>query len=196
VDARNGDKVSTLPDRPKTALLVIDVQNGVVATAYARDGVVENIRNLVERARGARVPVVWVQHSDDELARGSDDWRIVPDLVPNDAEPIVAKSYGDAFEETSHERVLSELKVGRLLVAGAETDACIRSTLHGALVRGYDTILVSDAHTTIDKTPWGAPSPDQVIAHTNLYWKYQTAPGREAGTVETTEVDFYRLVGL
>ena len=125
--------MSTLPDRPKTALLVIDVQNGVVATAYARDGVVENIRNLVERARGARVPVVWVQHSDDELARGSDDWRIVPDLVPNDAEPIVAKSYGDAFEETSLERVLSELKVGRLLVAGAEMHASApRYTVHSS----------------------------------------------------------------
>ena len=79
---------------------------------------------------------------------------------------------------------------GRLLVVGAQTDACIRSTLHGALVRGYDTTLVSDAHTTEDQTAWGAPPPEQVIAHTNLYWKYQTAPGRTAGTVETKDVDF------
>ena len=101
----------------------------------------------------------------------------------------IAQIHAQSMETLANEGL------GRL-VAGAETDACIRTTLHGALVRGYDTILVSDAHTTIDKTPWGAPSPDQVIAHTNLYWKYQTAPGREAGTVETTEVDFYRLVGL
>jgi hypothetical protein len=65
-----------------------------------------------------------------------------------------------------------------------------RSTLHGALVRGYDATLVSDAHTTRDQTAWGAPPPDQVIAHTNLYWTYQTAPGRTAGTVETRDVDF------
>jgi Isochorismatase family len=82
------------------------------------------------------------------------------------------------------------LGVGRLLVVGAETDACIRSTIHGALVRGYDTTLVSDAHTTNDLSSWGAPSPGQVIAHTNMYWKYQTAPGRAAGTVETKDVDF------
>ena len=86
--------------------------------------------------------------------------------------------------------MLSDLGVGRLLVVGAETDACVRSTLHGAFVRGYDTTLVSDAHTTSDLTEWGAPPPDQVIAHTNLYWSDQRAPGRTAGTVATEDVDF------
>jgi len=86
--------------------------------------------------------------------------------------------------------VLSGLGVGRLVVVGAQTDACVRSTLHGAFVRGYDATLVSDAHTTEDQTAWGAPPPDQVIAHTNLYWTHQTAPGRTAGTVETKDVGF------
>jgi hypothetical protein len=80
--------------------------------------------------------------------------------------------------------------VGRLVVVGAQTDACIRATLHGALVRGYDATLVSDAHTTEDQTSWGAPPPDQVIRHTNLYWTDETAPGRTGGTVETGNVDF------
>jgi nicotinamidase-related amidase len=102
----------------------------------------------------------------------------------------VAKSYGDSFEDTTLETVLSDLGVGRLVVVGAQTDACIRSTLHGAFARGYDATLVSDAHTTEDHTEWGAPPPDQVITHTNLYWTYQTAPGRTAGTVETKDVDF------
>src|SRR5213076_211080 len=115
---------------------------------------------------------------------------IVRELAPDEAEPLVEKRYGDAFEDTALETVLSGLGVGRLVVVGAETDACVRSTLHGAFVRGYDTTLVSDAHTTADQTEWGAPPPDQVIAHTNLYWTYQTAPGRTAGTVKTTDVDF------
>jgi nicotinamidase-related amidase len=182
--------MSTLPNRPNTALIVIDVQNGVVAGAHERDAVVANIGSLVDRARAEDVPVVWVQHNDEGLERGSDDWRIVPELVPSKDEPLVEKSYGDSFEETSLEEVLSGLGVGRLIVTGAQTDACIRSTLHGALVRGYDTTLVSDAHTTEDQTSWGAPPPDQVIAHTNLYWHYQTAPGRAAGTVETEAVEF------
>jgi hypothetical protein len=75
------------------------------------------------------------------------------------------------------------------VVAGAQTDACIRSTLHGAFVRGYDTTLVSDAHTTEDQTQWGAPPPDQVIAHTNLYWQDQAAPGRTAEVATTDGVD-------
>jgi nicotinamidase-related amidase len=182
--------MSTLENRPNTALLVVDVQNCVVEGAVKRDKVVANVGSLVEKARREQVPVVWVQHSDDQIARGSDGWRIVPELAPGDAEPLVEKHYGDSFEDTTLETVLSGLGVGRLVVVGAQTDACIRSTLHGALVRGYDAILVSDAHTTEDQSAWGAPPPDQVIAHTNLYWSYQTAPGRTAGTVETNDVDF------
>ena len=184
--------MSTLENRPNTAVLVVDVQAGVVEGAHDRDAVVANVGTVVEKARAEGVPVVWVQHSDDELARGSDEWRIVPELSPGENEPLVEKNYGDSFEDTKLEAVLSGLGVGRLIVAGAQTDACIRSTLHGAFVRGYDTTLVSDAHTTEDQTPWGAPPPDQVIAHTNLYWKYQSAPGRTAGTVETENVDFGR----
>ena len=182
--------MSTLRNRPNTALLVIDVQNGVVEGAHERDTVVANIGSLVDKARGEQVPVVWVQHSDKGLERGSEDWRIVRELVPAEAEPLVEKSYGDSFEDTTLETVLSGLGVGRLVVVGAQTDACIRSTLHGAFVRGYDATLVSDAHTTEDLTAWGAPPPDQVIAHTNLYWADQSAPGRTAGTVETKDVDF------
>jgi nicotinamidase-related amidase len=182
--------MTTLQNRPNTALLVIDVQNGVVEGAHERDTVVGNVGNLVQKARQERVPVVWVQHSDEQLAKGSDDWQIVPELNPGDAEPLVEKNYGDSFEHTDLETVLAGLRVGRLVVVGAQTDACIRSTLHGAFARGYDATLVSDAHTTEDQSAWGAPPPDQVIAHTNLYWTDQTAPGRTAGTVETKDVDF------
>ena len=182
--------MTTLENRPNTALLVVDVQNGVVEGNHGRDAVVAAIGGLVEKARREQVPVVWVQQVDERLARGSDQWRIVPELAPDDAEPRVEKGYADSFEETTLETVLSGLGVGRLFVVGAQTDECIRSTLHGAIVRGYDATLVSDAHTTEDQTAWGAPPPDQVIAHTNLYWSYQTAPGRTAGTVETKDVDF------
>jgi nicotinamidase-related amidase len=182
--------MTTLDNRPNTALLVIDVQNGVVGGSHDRDAVVANVGSLVDKAREEQVPVVWVQHTDEQLAKGSDDWRIVPELTPDETEPHVDKSYGDAFEDTKLETVLSDLGVGRLFVVGAQTDECIRSTIHGAFVRGYDTTLVSDAHTTEDLTEYGAPPPDKVIAHTNLYWGNHTAPGRTAGTVKTKDVDF------
>jgi hypothetical protein len=128
--------MTTLENRPNTALLVIDVQNGVVEGAHERDAVVANVGSLVEKARRERVPVVWVQHSDEQLARGSDEWRIVPELAPDDAEPLVEKHYDDSFEDTALETVLSGLGVGRLVVVGAQTDACVRSTLHGGLGQG------------------------------------------------------------
>ena len=182
--------MTTLQNRPNTALLVIDVQVGNLAGAHQRDEVVANISDLVEKARRERVAVVWVQHSDEELEKGSEGWRIVPELKPADADPLVEKHYADSFEDTALETVLSGLGVGRLVVAGAQTDECIRATLHGAVVRGYDAILVSDAHTTDDHTEWGAPPPDAVIAHTNLYWTYHRAPGRTAGTVKAEEAAF------
>jgi nicotinamidase-related amidase len=136
---------------------------------------------------------VWVQHHSEQLQPGSEEWRIVPELDPGESEPVVEKAYGDSFEDTNLESILADLGIGRLVVVGAQTDACIRSTLHGALVRGYDTTLVSDAHTTEDLSQWGAPAPELVIAHTNLYWGEQTAPGRSAGTVATADVDFRAL---
>ncbi|HEV7649150.1 MAG TPA: isochorismatase family protein [Actinophytocola sp.] len=182
--------MTTLDNRPNTALLVIDVQNGVVGHAHERDAVVANIATLVGKARAAGVDVVWVQDSGGELTRDSENWQLVPELKRNDAEGLVHKTYPDSFEDTDLEAVLAERGIGKLVVSGAQTDECIRSTLHGAIVRGYDATLVGDAHTTEDLSPYGAPTPDKVIAHTNLYWENHTAPGRTAGTVSTADVDF------
>lgn len=182
--------MTSLPNRPSTALLVIDVQNGVVANAHSRDRVIANINALVAKARAEAVPVVWIQHSDDQLPRDTENWQYVPELARLSSEPLVHKSFGDSFEGTELEALLAERGVGRLVVAGAQTDACIRSTIHGAFVRGYDVTLVGDAHTTEDLSEYGAPPPDKVITHTNLYWQEQEAPGRRGATVDTAEVSF------
>ncbi|MFM0499718.1 cysteine hydrolase family protein [Paraburkholderia caffeinilytica] len=187
--------MTTLADRPHTALIVIDLQNGVVANAYRRQEVLCVVNALVERARSAHVPVVWVRHADEDLEAGSDAWQIVDELSPEPAEMIIEKHYRDAFDATDLEQALSTLGVGKLIVTGAQTDMCIRSTVHGALVRGYDVTLVSDAHTTEDMTQWGAPPPDSVIAHTNLYWSNQRAPGRVGGIVASKDVDFGLIAG-
>lgn len=182
--------MTTLANRSNTALVVIDLQNEVVANAHRRREVLDTVNMLVERARGAQVPVVWVRHADEDLKAGSEAWQIVAELAPAPGEAIVEKSYRDAFEDTDLERVLSRLGIGKLIVTGAQTDMCIRSTLHGALVRGYDAILVGDAHTTEDMTQRGAPPPDAVIRHTNLYWSNQRAPGRTGGVIESKDLDF------
>lgn len=183
--------MTSLADRPNTALVVIDMQRGVVADAHDVDAVVSNINTLVDRARTASVPVVWVQHTSDELPTGSERWEYIDALQRHDDEPLVHKAYGDSFEETDLESVLADRRVGRLVVTGAQTDACVRSTLHGALARGYDAVLVEDAHTTEDMRPWGGPiGPAEAIAYTNLYWGFSNAPGRSGSTMPAAEVEF------
>lgn len=183
--------MTTLHERPNTALLVIDAQTGVFARVHDREAVVSAISNLVGGARDADIPVIWVRHNSDELPRGEAAWEIIPELgADEDEEAIVDKRFGDAFEDTTLETALEALGVGRLVVAGGQTDGCIRATIHGAFARGYDVTLVSDAHTTEDLSQYGAPTPDKVIAHTNLYWKFQTGPGRTAQVLPAGKVQF------
>ncbi len=183
--------MTTLEDRPRTALLVIDMQVAVVGDAFERTQVVANIQSLVDRARTANAPVLWVQHSDENMPIGSEGWQYIAELPRLETEPLIHKTYGDSFEETDLAELLAEREVGHLVITGAQTEACIRSTLHGALVRGYDTTLVSDAHTTEDMREWGFPvGPAESIAYTNMYWSWAAAPGRTGTVVATADVDF------
>ncbi len=182
--------MTTLTDRPNAALLVIDVQNGVVSGAHERDQVVANINAAIDAARTQGVPVIWIQHSSENLVKDSEAWQFVPELKRDASEALVPKTFPDSFEETELESVLAAGGIGRVFITGAQTDECIRSTLHGAITRGYDVTLVSDAHTTEDFSEYGAPTPDKVIAHTNLYWQHHRAPGRAAGVQSAAELSF------
>ncbi|MFN8099008.1 MAG: isochorismatase family protein [Dermatophilaceae bacterium] len=185
--------MSRFAERARTALLVVDVQEDVVQGAHERDAVVASIGGLVDRAREGGTPVVWVQHSDAAMPIQSPGWAIVGELVPAESEPVVHKRFGDSFEETELGELLTDLEVGRLVVVGAQTDACIRSTLHGALTRGYDTVLVSDAHTTEDMRAWGSPiGPEDAIAYTNLYWSFSRTANASGGVATAAEVDLGR----
>ena len=103
--------------------------------------------------------VICLQYSDGQLEQGSDTWKYVPELVRQEPEPLVSKSFSDVFEGTGLEELLTEARIARLFVTGAQVDECIRATRHGALNRGYDVTLVGDAHRTEDQSAWGAPLP-------------------------------------
>ncbi|HNQ07286.1 MAG TPA: isochorismatase family protein [Tetrasphaera sp.] len=183
--------MSRFEDRTATALLVVDMQRDVVAGGHDRDAVVETIAGLVDRARAGGSPVVWVQHSDEGMPIDSDGWQLVPELVPAQDEAVVRKEFGDSFEATELSDVLADLGVGTVVVTGAQTDACIRSTLHGALGRGFDTVLVADGHTTEDLRRWGAPiGPAEAIAYTNLYWEFSRVPDARGSVALAADVDF------
>ncbi|MGC3022486.1 isochorismatase family protein [Brevibacterium sp. FAM 24630] len=178
--------------RSNSALIVIDVQNAVMEASWNSDGVISTIASLVDLPRNTGTEVVWVRHSSDELPSGSPQWQIVDALAPAEGEAIIEKTHGNTFEETDFAEVLAGKDVGHLVVTGAQSDACVRSTIHGGFACGYDVTLVTDAHTTEDLTEWGAPPPEQVVSHTNLYWQFESGPGRTAQVQESGEVDFTR----
>ena len=179
----------TIADRPNTALVVIDVQNGVVFDAWNRSEVIANINSLVAKARTANVRVIWVQHSEEEMPIGSDNWQIVSELSPLDSEPHIRKEYGSSFEATDLDEVLANLKVGHLIICGAQSNNCVRHTSHAALERGYDITLVSDAHTTSDLN-WGEfnVNAQQTVSEQNLAFLNYALPGRKAVGKKTSEV--------
>lgn len=170
--------MSTLTGRDQTALLVVDVQNDVVGNAWHRDEVVTRIADLVDRARAAGVPVVWVQHNDPGMPIGSPEWQFVDALVPAQDEPRIDKQFGDSFADTNLESVFAELNIGTVVLCGAQTDACITATMYGAVHRGYDVTLVADAHTTDDTEFQGQALPAELlIGHLVRTATYSALPG-------------------
>ena len=183
--------MSAYPDRENKALIVIDVQNGVVDFSRNRNDVVSRIASLVDQARNAGIHVIWVQHSEDDMPIDSEYWQIVPELKPAASEKIIHKLWRSSFEETDLEDVLEELKVGHLIVTGAQTNYCVRHTIHAAIERGLDVTLVGDAHTTMDESWNGEPIPaEYIVAELNRSCQNYDLPDSRVDVVETEKVRF------
>ncbi|MDQ1582468.1 MAG: hypothetical protein QOF36_522 [Microbacteriaceae bacterium] len=172
----------------RTVVLVIDLQQGVLEDCVDAGGVVERTALLVERARASGVPVVWVQDEGD-FPRNSPGWQLAAPLSRTDAEPLVHKTYRDSFAGTDLAEVLAGFGGTRLVVAGAQSDYCIRTTTQRAAAEGFDVTLVSDAHTTTTATWNGVEiGADQIVAHTNMYFSGLRYPGQAFGVATHDEV--------
>jgi nicotinamidase-related amidase len=132
------------------ALLVIDVQKDVVANALKTHKVVANINSLISNARISGVPVIWVQHSDEYLEKGSTGWEIVDELKPLANEVRIYKTHSSSFVETDLQAQLDSLGTKTLIITGAQTNYCVNATTNAGVELGYQVTLVSDAHTTED----------------------------------------------
>ena len=183
--------MSTFTDRNNSALLVIDVQVGVMAEAFERESKIANMAKTIDKARAEGVPVIWVQHSDEELVLESAEWEIVSELSPLPSETKVRKTFRSSFVETNLEDVLSSLGVSHLYLCGAETNNCVRHTCHTALEMGYDLTLISDAHTTTG-FEWNGYIVDaaRVIDEQNTNFMGYSLPGRTTQAVSVTELSF------
>ena len=189
--------MATVREGSRGALVIVDVQVGVMAEGWEAPRVIGNVARAVERARAHDVPVIWVQHSDQRLVHGSTEWQWVPELAPAEGEPLIHKHFECSFEETKLEEVLAERGVSHIALAGAATNWCIRATAYGALDRGYDLTLINDAHTTgsvelEDGTKIEAAS---VVRDLNIVMTWVTYPGRSNATAAADEFEFARLQG-
>jgi nicotinamidase-related amidase len=190
--------MATVRTGARAALVVVDVQVGVMAQAWQAERVIGNVARVVARAREQGVPVLWVQHQSHELPEGSAAWQWVPALQPAAGEPRIPKRFNSAFEDTPFEAELARLGVSHLVLAGAATNWCIRATAYGALDRGYDVTLVSDAHSTeaLDLGDGRVIDPAQVVAELNVAMTWLEYPGRQPGTAPAEQVNFHQPGGL
>ncbi len=184
--------MSTIRHGNKSALVVVDVQVGVVSDAWNAPLVVKNVARAVERARAAEVPVIWVQHEGDDLPRNSTAWQLVPELAPAEAESRIYKRFESSFEGTALEENLACIGVTHIVLAGAQTNWCIRATAYAALDRGYDLTLLKDAHTTTGIELGNGLSVEaaNIINDLNVTMTWIRYPGRNSGTAATEEVVF------
>ena len=189
--------MATVRDGNKAVLLVVDVQTGVMNEAWDAPRVIRNVARAVERARQESVPVIWVQHSDEELPRGSPQWQWVPELSPAKEELLIHKQFNSSFEQTALDDELAKLEATHIALAGAATNWCIRATAYGALDRGYDLTLIEDAHTTGTMALGNGTTIEasNVIDELNIAMTWLSYPGRTNGTATAEEVDFGRPGG-
>lgn len=182
--------MTTLPGTNK-ALIVIDAQNIILKDCYQRDQKVVKMADAVDRARAAGIPVIWIQHSDQDIIEGSKEWEIVLELTPNAMEEVIGKHYRSSFVETSLHQRLQELGVGHIVVCGAESNNCVRHTIHSALELGYDVTLLQDAHTAVS-FEWNGFIVDapRVIDEQNTNFMDYQLPGRKARSIPVAEAAF------
>ena len=181
--------MATLGKVDKTALIVIDAQNGVMREAYNRSQIIQNIRQTVTEARKRNATVFWVQHSDSHLKFESNDWEIVPELIVNEGEKVIQKHFHSAFEMTELFQNLVSQEISHLILVGAATNWCIRATAYAALDKGYDLTLVEDAHTTnnLELSPSLKIEARDVINDLNIVFKWISYPNRKSTVLPASE---------
>lgn len=173
----------------KTALIVIDVQQGMFASPEQQphdgDAVLSRIAGLVSRARESATPLIFVQHdggAGDPLEKPGEGWKVHSGTGYHESDIVVEKRHCDAFQDTELKDRLADMAVSTVVLAGMMTEYCVDTTCRRAFSLGYDVVLASDAHTTFSKPHIGA---EQIIRHHN-----EVLGGGFAKARSAAEIDF------
>ena len=175
------------------ALLVVDAQVGVLSSVWEAKRVIANLQDLVAKARHAGVPVIWVQHADNELKHGSAAWKLAPGFLPLASELVIHKSFNSSFANTDLDARLKAMRVSRVILAGAATNWCIRATAYAAVDRGYHLTLVGDAHSTEPlQLAGGTVVPaESIVNELNAVFEWLSAPNVRTEVRSTANVTFH-----
>jgi nicotinamidase-related amidase len=178
----------------KKVLLVVDVQNGVLKHTVNNQALLEKINILIKKARKSGIPVIWIQHSNEELVERTVEWQISPELDKQPEDLLIPKHYNSSFEETDLEKTLRDKGITDIVLTGAQTNWCIRATAYGALERGFNLTLISDAHTTepIDLDKGTTIKAQGIIDELNATFSWLRYPGRQCGTEKAEKFRFSR----
>lgn len=184
--------MATVREGNKSALIIVDAQVGVMREAWEAPRIIKNIGTAVAKARKQGLPVIWVQHADEELVYGSPEWQWAPELTPAEGEIRIFKQFNSSFEQTPLEDALAGLGITHIVLAGAATNWCIRATAYGALDRGYDLTLINDAHTTETMVLDDGVIIDaaNVIRELNIAMNWLSYPGRKNSVVSVEALEF------
>lgn len=153
------------------ALLIIDMQTGLYDgpdKPFQRERVLENINQLIQRARAANAPIFVARHTGpagSPIEAGSALWQLWPGLAVDEArDHLFNKTRPSCFLGTDLARQLAAAQVNELVIVGMKTQFCIDTTCRVAVELGFSVILPEDSHTCMD-TP--ALSAEAIIAHHN-----------------------------
>jgi nicotinamidase-related amidase len=138
-----------------TALLVIDVQRALFTRPtpiFEASKLIQNIKDLVERAHLYGVKVIYVQHANQSILKeGTEGWQIHPGLVPADKDTVIQKTQGNTFLGTQLQSVLEAYRVENLLITGLVSHQCVKATSLGGIEKGYKVYLIERGHSNYRK---------------------------------------------
>ena len=154
----------------KTALLIIDVQQGLCEgeqCAFESAQVIERINAVSAKARAAAALVVFIQHESKSgyLGFNSREWQLAQGIEAISSDVRLRKTTPDSFHKTELESLLKLNGITELVICGMHTEFCVDTTTRRAKALGYPVVLVSDAHTTVDNQYLTA---EQIIGHHNV----------------------------
>ena len=153
-----------------TALIVIDMQTGLLEDKnnpiFNEKQLIHNVNSLILKARDADATVIFVRHTESEgpLQIHRPGWQISSEIKMYNDDIIINKYTPDSFYQTILEDILKKLNVTKLVIAGLQSEYCIDTTCRRAFTMGYDTVLISDAHSTCNSPLLSA---ETIIDHHN-----------------------------